>query len=155
MNEYSAQLLQLIVQYRLDDRFPNPLKQVRFMCENSWLHPYTAKAWIYKIRPLIDEQHKYGNYLPCPATAKELLVNGKGFDIELGHLVEKPDEVSQIRQLKKQIKQLKEALGQTQAEKVIADEFLTIACEKLGLDVEEFKKKADTMLFTEPKGKDK
>ena len=59
--------------------------------------------------------------------------------------VEKPDEKNQIRELKKQIRQLKEALGQTQAEKVIGDAFLEIACEKMDVDVEEFKKKVDTM----------
>jgi transposase-like protein len=64
--------------------------------------------------------------------------------------VEKPDEKDQILQLKKQIKQLKEALGQTQAENVINQEFLKIACEQLGKDVESFKKKAGTKLFTRP-----
>jgi hypothetical protein len=64
--------------------------------------------------------------------------------------VEKPNEKDQIRELKKQIRQLKEALGQTQAEKVIGDAFLEIACEKMGLDVEDFKKKAGGRLFTEP-----
>ncbi len=39
--------------------------------------------------------------------------------------VEKPDEQNQVRRLKKQIKQLKEAPGQTQAENVINQEFLT------------------------------
>jgi len=47
--------------------------------------------------------------------------------------------------LKKQIRQLKEALGHTQAENVINQAFLKIACERLGLDVEDFKKKADMM----------
>ena len=64
--------------------------------------------------------------------------------------VEKPDEKDQIRMLKKQVKQLKEALGQTQAEKILSEEFLNIACEQLGQEVETFKKKADTILFTEP-----
>ena len=62
--------------------------------------------------------------------------------------VEKPDEVNRIRELKKQVRQLKEALGQTQAEKIIGEEFLKIACEQLGQDVEQFKKKADTERFT-------
>lgn len=57
--------------------------------------------------------------------------------------VEKPDEKNQIRELKKQVRQLKEALGQTQAEKVIGDAFLEIACEDMGVDVESFKKKVD------------
>ena len=62
--------------------------------------------------------------------------------------MEKPDEKNQIRALKKQIRQLKEALGQTQAEKVLGQAFLEIACEKLGEDVDEFKKKADIVRFT-------
>jgi len=63
--------------------------------------------------------------------------------------VEKPDEQNQMRQLKKQIKQLKEALGQTQAENVINQEFLKIACEEMGQDVDAFKKKADIERFME------
>lgn len=58
--------------------------------------------------------------------------------------VEKPDEKNQIRELKKQVRQLKEALGQTQAEKIIGEEFLKIACEEIGQDVDVFKKKVDT-----------
>lgn len=63
--------------------------------------------------------------------------------------VEKPDEQNQIRELKKQVRQLKEALGQTQAEKIIGEEFLKIACEEMGHDVDVFKKKADIERFTE------
>ena len=61
--------------------------------------------------------------------------------------VEKPNEKDQIRELKKEIRQLKEALGQTQAEKVIGDEFLNIACEDMGVDVNAFKKKVAGELF--------
>ncbi len=64
--------------------------------------------------------------------------------------VEKPEEKNQIQELKKQIKQLKEALGQTQAENVINQEFLKIACEQMGQDLDSFKKKAGTALFTRP-----
>jgi transposase-like protein len=64
--------------------------------------------------------------------------------------VEKPNEKDQIRQFKKQIKQLKEALGQTQAENVINQEFLKIACEQLGQDLDTFKKKAGIEPFTKP-----
>ena len=65
--------------------------------------------------------------------------------------VEKLNEKDEIRALKKQIRQLKEVLGQTQAEKVIGEEFLKIACEELGQEVEGFKKKADTERFTAQK----
>jgi len=55
--------------------------------------------------------------------------------------VEKPDEAEQNRELKKQIRQLQEALGKTQLQNVMNESFLGIACERLGVDVEEFKKK--------------
>jgi len=62
--------------------------------------------------------------------------------------VEKPDEKSKILELKRQIKQLKEALGQTQAENILNQEFLKIACEEMGQDIESFKKKVGIGLFT-------
>jgi transposase len=77
---------------------------------------------------------KYGRNHLCPKVVR----------------VEKPNEKDQILQLKRQIKQLKEALGQTQAENVINQEFLKIACAQLGKDVDRFKKKAGTRLFTRP-----
>ena len=83
---------------------------------------YTIQKWL----------RKYGRNHLCPKVVR----------------VEKPDEKNQIRALKKQIRQLKEALGQTQAEKVLGQAFLEIACEKLGEDVDEFKKKADIVRFT-------
>ena len=64
--------------------------------------------------------------------------------------VEMPDEKDQIKQLKKQIKQLQQMLGRKDAEKAISEAFLEIACEKLGEDVEEFKKKADSVLSDKP-----
>ena len=77
---------------------------------------------------------KYGRNHLCPKVVR----------------VEKPNEKDQILQLKRQIKQLKEVLGQTQAENVINQEFLKIACAQLGKDVDSFKKKAGTRLFTRP-----
>jgi transposase-like protein len=64
--------------------------------------------------------------------------------------VEKPDEKERVLELKKQIRQLKEALGQTQAENVLNQEFLKIACEQMGQDIDSFKKKAGMKLFTRP-----
>jgi transposase len=82
---------------------------------------------------------KYGRNHLCPKVVR----------------VEKPDEKDKILQLKRQIKQLKEALGQTQAENVINQEFLKIACEQMGQDIESFKKKAGTKLFTKPENSHK
>ena len=64
--------------------------------------------------------------------------------------VEKPDEADQIRQLKTQIRQLQQALGETQLQNVLGESFLEIACEKLGTDVAAFKKKAATTLSIDP-----
>lgn len=67
--------------------------------------------------------------------------------------VEMPDEQDQIRRLKKEVKQLKQALGQTQAENVLNQAFLEMACEELGQQVDEFKKKVDTGLSRLPEEK--
>ena len=61
--------------------------------------------------------------------------------------VKKPNEQDQIKQLRKEIKELQMALGITQTEKVLEKSFLKIACEKLGTDVEDFKKKVDLQQF--------
>jgi transposase len=55
--------------------------------------------------------------------------------------VEKPNETDQIRALRQQVKKLQQLLGRKEAEKVLADEFLDMACHELGMEVEEFKKK--------------
>jgi transposase-like protein len=67
--------------------------------------------------------------------------------------VEMPNEQDEIRRLKKEIKQLKQALGQTQAENVLNQAFLEMACDELGQQVDEFKKKADTGLSRLPEEK--
>jgi transposase len=82
---------------------------------------------------------KYGRNHLCPKVVR----------------VEKPNEKDQIIQLKRQIKQLKEALGQTQAENVINQEFLKIACEQMGQDIESFKKKAGAKQFGRPENSHK
>jgi len=64
--------------------------------------------------------------------------------------VEMPDEKDQVRELKKQVKQLQQMLGKKEAEKAIGDAFLEIACGKLCQDVEEFKKKADPLRSARP-----
>ena len=81
----------------------------------------TIKRWL----------QKYGRNHLCPKVVR----------------VEKPNEKDQIRALKKEIKELQLALGKTQTHRVLGDSFLKIACDKLGTDVEEFKKKVDLTRF--------
>ena len=64
--------------------------------------------------------------------------------------VEKPNEKDQVRELKQQVKKLQRLLGQKEAEKALADEFLEMACDELGMDVEEFKKKEGGQASTRP-----
>ena len=58
--------------------------------------------------------------------------------------VETPNEAERVRRLEQEIRQLKEALGETQLRNVLNASYLDIACEQLGEDVEAFKKKAVT-----------
>ena len=64
--------------------------------------------------------------------------------------VEKPNEKDQIRELKQQVRKLHQLLGEKEAEKALADEFLIMACEELGIDIEEFKKKESGRVSTRP-----
>ncbi len=65
-------------------------------------------------------------------------------------IVQKPNERDQIRQLKQQVSELQRALGKTQVENLLNTEFLRIACDNLGCDIEAFKKKVDTRRSTKP-----
>ena len=64
--------------------------------------------------------------------------------------VEKPNEKDQVRELKQQVKKLQQLLGQKEAEKALMDEFLAMACDELGVDIEEFKKKEGGQASTTP-----
>ena len=62
--------------------------------------------------------------------------------------VETLDEKQKMQELKNQVRQLKEALGETQAENLLNKAFLSIACQELGQNVDTFKKKVDTKRST-------
>ena len=68
--------------------------------------------------------------------------------------VEKADEAERVRELQKQVAQLQRALGQTQAQNLLNEEFLKRACQRLGEDVEAFKKKSAGKPCTGLPGKD-
>ena len=55
--------------------------------------------------------------------------------------VEKPNEKDKVKELEKQVRQLKEALADTQVRYLIAETQLEIVCKQQGLDPEEIKKK--------------
>jgi transposase-like protein len=68
--------------------------------------------------------------------------------------VEKPNEADRVKELQKQVAQLQRALGQTQAQNLLNEEFLKRACQRLGEDLEAFKKKNAGMPSIESSGKD-
>ncbi len=57
--------------------------------------------------------------------------------------VEKPDEKARLKELERQVRELKNALAETQVRCVIAESRFEIVCEDQGLDPESVKKKQD------------
>ena len=56
--------------------------------------------------------------------------------------VEPVDEADRVRELQKQVENLERLLGRTQAENLLNQSYLKIACEQLGVEVELFRKKS-------------
>ena len=57
--------------------------------------------------------------------------------------VEKPDEKSRIKELERQLRQLKNSLAETQVRYLMAESEFEIVCEQQGLDPQEVKKKIE------------
>ena len=58
-------------------------------------------------------------------------------------LVQKPEEIDQLKRLKERVRKLETALADAHLDLVIERAYTKIACERAGIaDVEEFKKKA-------------
>jgi transposase len=57
--------------------------------------------------------------------------------------VEAVGEADRVARLQKQVEQLERALGQSAAERLLAEQYLKLACGRLGEEVEAFKKKSD------------
>src|SRR6266516_2682162 len=55
--------------------------------------------------------------------------------------VEKAHEVNEVGQLRSELRRVKEALADTHMELALEQAFLTVACEELDQNLEEFKKK--------------
>lgn len=90
MNPEAQQLHNLIKYYQLDRRHPDRLRRVIRKIERSRMGPKEAKRWLRRIIPWVEEQEIRGNFLPKAPTFEELGLDKEPYDIELGHLVEKP-----------------------------------------------------------------
>lgn len=60
-------------------------------------------------------------------------------------------EQDEKKALQKRVRELERALADTHMKGLLGDAYLEIACERLGIDVGEFKKKHVTKLSTDPK----
>jgi transposase len=67
--------------------------------------------------------------------------------------VEKPDEKAKLKDMERQIRELKNALAETQVRCVIAESRFEIVCEDQGLDAEAVKKKLDEERLSKPSRK--
>lgn len=56
--------------------------------------------------------------------------------------VEKPEEISELKRLKERVRQLESALADANIDRALERAFTELACERAGVEVEEFKKKA-------------
>jgi len=64
--------------------------------------------------------------------------------------VETPNEKARVKDLERQIRELKNALAETQVRYVIAESQFEVVCEQQGLDPEEVKKKLDAERSSKP-----
>ena len=76
---------------------------------------FTVQAWV----------RKYGN-------------GSRGLRIR----VEKPEEISELRRLRQRVRQLESALADANIDIALERAYTELACERAGVDVDEFKKKA-------------
>ena len=56
--------------------------------------------------------------------------------------VEKPEEINELQRLKQRVRQLESALADANIDRALERAYTELACERAGVDVEEFKKKA-------------
>jgi transposase-like protein len=62
-------------------------------------------------------------------------------------------ERDELKELKKEVQELKAAMADAYMEKLLEESFLEIACERIGVDVSDFKKKHGTTLSNIRKGR--
>ncbi len=62
--------------------------------------------------------------------------------------VEKPEEINELQRLKERVRRLESALADANIDVALERAYTQLACERAGVDVEEFKKKAAGQLPT-------
>ncbi len=62
--------------------------------------------------------------------------------------VERPEEINELKRLKERVRRLESALADANIDLALERAYTELACERAGLEVEEFKKKAAGQLGT-------
>jgi transposase-like protein len=62
--------------------------------------------------------------------------------------VEKPEEINELKRLKERVRRLESALADANIDLALERAYTELACERAGMEVEEFKKKAAGQLRT-------
>lgn len=62
--------------------------------------------------------------------------------------VEKPEEINELKRLKERVRRLESALADANIDLALERAYTELACERAGLEVQEFKKKAAGQLRT-------
>src|SRR5262245_21991011 len=65
-------------------------------------------------------------------------------------VVEKPEEINELKHLKERVRRLESALADANIDLALERAYTELACERAGMDVKEFKKKAAGELRTKP-----
>ena len=90
--------------------------------------------------PFDQVRRKYG-ILGCPTVQAWVRKYGNG-SRGIRIRVEKPEEINELKRLKERVRQLESALADANIDRALERAFAELACERAGVDVEEFKKKA-------------
>ena len=95
---------------------------------------------------LAQMQRKYG----IGARASIRNWNAKYGNGSIGKIirVEKPKEINELKRLKERVRRLESALADANIDLALERAFTELACERAGVEVEEFKKKAVGQLRT-------
>jgi hypothetical protein len=64
--------------------------------------------------------------------------------------VERPEEINELKRLKERVRRLETALADANIDIALERAYTELACERAGVDPQEFKKKAAGQLRTKP-----
>ena len=98
--------------------------------------------------PFEQVRHKYGigSSATVPAWVRKYGNGSRGIRIR----VEKLEEINELKRLKERVRQLESALADANIDRALERAFGELACERAGVDVQEFKKNAAGQLRIKP-----